>query len=214
MHSALSGNNKYKMAVTVNKINNVLGMTITLLVIGIVAMNIINSIRESNMYMLSFGVLAEKAEPMQIYDFPYHNFKKGKIMQDGWDDINYSERLTDESPLPDSTTITWFSYKEDRFFKATIHLPSKKMNNIAKDLREETKREAANSGRTEIFYILRFFTELKPEGKVTIWLSTLDIDTRREICTGQGEEIDIDWNKFYPNDTIGRDERILTVLNR
>ena len=74
------------------------------------------------------GVLSKKGNIVQVSTCYFHHtgawnydVDKNRIIDNGWDEINYSEQSKDNAFYPDSLSITWFSYTERKFYNGDFN---------------------------------------------------------------------------------------------
>ncbi|TDW51759.1 DUF2931 family protein [Flavobacterium sp. 270] len=113
------------------------------------------------------------------------------ILADGWDKINESERETADTFFPDSLSIKWFSYNEQKFYNGVFTLPYEKI--VEKALDMGIKNDYTSNK------ILHFIAEVQPKGKVAVWIQKFNkdnTDLKFKIGTYQAKEIKGTWHIF------------------
>ncbi|HSD06671.1 DUF2931 family protein [Flavobacterium sp.] len=150
----------------------------------------------------SSGVLSSKGNVVQVsgcyfYHTSYLNYvvDKKSIIDDGWDDINYSEESISDAFYPDSLSISWFSYNEKKFYEGKFVLPYKIILQKAKQLRmaasqDENNFTVENSDKIH----LSFLAEILPKGKLVVWIS--NDDKNLKIGKYQAKIVNATWHVF------------------
>lgn len=105
--------------------------------------------------------------------------------------------------VPDSLTIGWFSFAEDKFYRGDFKLPSDTMRALFKQGYVDRKGK--------FFRYNTLIVNVYPKGGVALWMQ---IGGRRnvEIAHFQGEEMDYDWHKMYPPDTPEEKKEYLKAI--
>lgn len=160
------------------------------------------------------GVLSKKGNILQVSTCYFHHtdawnydVDKDQIIDDGWDEINYSEKSKDNAFYPDSLSITWFSYTEQKFYKGDFKLPYDIILEKAKYLRETTthyERTFARENPNQI--LLNFLAEILPNGKIVVWIS--DYDKKFKIGEYQAKTVNETWHIFDDYDEKNPDSKI------
>jgi len=150
----------------------------------------------------SSGVLSSKGNVVQVSSCFFHHSSYGSydvdkesIIDDGWDDINYSEQNIEDAFYPDSLSISWFSYMEKRFYEGNFILPYKIILAKAQQLRMNTNQYEESFSRANPDKIaLRFLAEIMPSGKLAVWI--LDGDKKLKIGNYQAKAVNETWHIF------------------
>lgn len=140
-------------------------------------------------YRWNVSESAPKEYPMQIIDGDFEaldGYQKGiptrVNLYNGWGE-GRSRMATgkEELPVPKSFGITWYSYREDVFYRGDFVLPTEKINKLI----EESKKPRPFTG------IVReggsFIVGIAPEGFVTVWMQGLGFGS--VIFTGFAEPV-------------------------
>lgn len=150
------------------------------------------------------GVISQKGNIVKVsncnFKGNFYDINKEMILDNGWKKINQVERETSDAFYPDSLSITWFSYKEQKFFDGIFALPYDKIVEKASDM---GVKNDYTSNR-----VLHFIAEVLPKGKVAIWIQKFNKDnteTKFKVGTYQAKQIKATWHIFdsrYETDTI------------
>jgi hypothetical protein len=162
----------------------------------------------------SSGVLSSKGNVVQVsscyfYHTDYWNYDvdRESIIDNGWDDKNYSEQSIKNAFYPDSLSISWFSYMERKFYEGKFVLPYKIILAKAKQLRMTTNQYEDNYARANPDKIsLRFLAEIMPNGKLAVWIS--DDDKNLKIGNYQAKVVNETWHVFDDSGEIDRTSNI------
>lgn len=143
---------------------------------------------------------------------------KELIIDDGWDNINYTD-FKNDAFYPDSLSIIWFSYIERKFYEGKFALPYNIILEKAKQLRISVKQDKENYAEANPNKIaLRFLAEIKPNGKLTVWIS--DDDKRIKIGNYQAKAVTKTWHIFDSSDetdttsTIDISKKVALVMEQ
>lgn len=183
-----------------DKINILLAVLLLVIVIANVIQ--IYNYKADERFEWSSGVLSTKGNIVQVSScYFYHtgnwnyDVDKNSILDDGWDDINYSENSKENAFYPDSLSITWFSYTEKKFYNGNFKLPYSIILEKAKHLRTTTTDYDADFARENPNKIsLRFLAEIMPDGKIRVWIS--DYSKRLKIGEYQAKSVNETWHIF------------------
>lgn len=108
-----------------------------------------------------------------------------------WETENNSENETRNTLLPDSLSIKWFSYSEQKFYYGFFPLPYESILKKAKQL------GITYSTRND--YRVYLVAEVEPKGKVSLWIQKYgnkDKNTKLKIGIYQAKEIKATWHVF------------------
>jgi hypothetical protein len=122
-------------------------------------------------YRWNVSESAPKEYPVQIIDGDfealdgYHKGIPTRVdLYDGWGD-GRSQMATgrDEMPVPKSMAVTWYSYREDTFYRGEFKLPADKIDKLL----ERSRRPRPFTGI--VSEGASFIVGLAPEGFVVVW---------------------------------------------
>lgn len=139
-------------------------------------------------------VISSKGNIVQVSDcnFKGNSYRINKDMiLNSWDKKNNSEYEIKNTFLPDSLSITWFSYIEQKFYNGVFSLPYESILEKAKQL------DITHSKKTE--YSVCIVAEVQPKGKVDVWIEKLEENykgKKLKIGTFQAKEINATWHIF------------------
>ena len=188
------------------------------LVVSLVLQKIIMSVILFNRFNWQGGVVTSVDYPVQIMECTcfWVNHTHNKIVRNTWDWVETTEYSKREGSLPKNFEIKWYSYNEDRFFKASIPLPSDIMGHYAKKYRKQTQDENRSRGFYSDSYYLYLVAEIKPDGLVSVWLANGRRESERiELYSNfQGVEIDFDESKLDMDKGFTRKEWNEIVTDR
>lgn len=124
--------------------------------------------------------------------FKGNSYKINKNMiLSSWETENNSENETRNTLLPDSLSIKWFSYSEQKFYYGFFPLPYESILKKAKQL------GITYSTRND--YRVYLVAEVEPKGKVSLWIQKYgnkDKNTKLKIGIYQAKEIKATWHVF------------------
>ncbi|MCP2026593.1 hypothetical protein L1276_001737 [Flavobacterium sp. HSC-32F16] len=201
-------------------------LTILLLIILIANSIQIYNYKADERFEWSSGVLSQKGNVIQVrtcyfYHSGYWNYDvdKNLVIDDGWDEINSSEKSKENSFYPDSLSITWFSYTEKKFYNGNFKLPYSTILEKAKELRTTTSQYEESFAKENPDQIsLVFLAEVLPKGKIRIWIS--DGDKKFKIGQYSAKPINETWHIFDDieekdiNSKIDIDEKAALVMEK
>ncbi|MBE8724249.1 DUF2931 family protein [Flavobacterium hungaricum] len=127
---------------------------------------------------------------------------KDKILDDSWDEINGCKDYMKNTFFPDSLSITWFSYNEQKFYSGNFALPT-----------EIIRTKAAQMGvlpsiknNYNLDRVLYFIAEVQPKGKLAVWIQKFNEDDqiKFEVASYQAKEIKTTWHIFDDYSEIDR----------
>jgi hypothetical protein len=163
------------------------------------------------------GVISSKENIVRVskcnFKGNFYGIREDMILDNGWKRINKSENNMKETFLPDSLSITWFSYKEQIFFEGVFILPYEKIVEKASDM---GIKNDYTSDR-----VLHFIAEVLPKGKVNVWMQKINKDNTEikfKVGTYQAKQIKATWHIFdnrYETDKISNidiDKKVALVL--
>ncbi|MFB9078283.1 DUF2931 family protein [Flavobacterium procerum] len=201
-------------------------LTVLLLIILIANLIQIYNYKADERFEWSSGVLSKKGNVVQVSTCYFHHTNnwnydvdKNRIIDNGWNDINFSEKSKENSFYPDSLSITWFSYTEKKFYNGNFKLPYAIILEKAKQLRETTnpyKSNFANENPNQV--LLYFFAEILPKGKLLVWIS--DADKNLKISEYQAKTVNETWHVFddieekNTNSKIDIDAKVALVMEK
>lgn len=147
-------------------------------------------------YDWSGTLSAPKEYPAEVYegslragDYTQH-FNNWGIIASGWGDANGTVVVGPETkPVPDSLSITWFSFSEQKFYTGSFALPEE---NLAKLLKEGYLNEQGKKGKYDQVII-----GLAPAGTIALWL--MGAEKQTEVATFRGRPTEID-RESVPDD--------------
>lgn len=93
----------------------------------------------------------------------------------------------DAKPLPDSAAVLFFSYLEDKLYRARFALPR---DSLARLFREGFPRPGPRGGRATYNALV---VGVAPGGAVAVWASGSEREV--EVFFGQAEPADVDWHR-------------------
>jgi hypothetical protein len=140
-------------------------------------------------YRWNVSESAPKEYPMRIIDGDfealdgYHKGIPTRVnLYNGWGD-GRSRMATgrDEMPIPKSMAVTWYSYREDTFYRGKFPLPVEKIQALF----ERSRKPSPFTGRVSEGGT--FIVGLAPEGFVVIWFQGLGFG--HVVFTGHGEPV-------------------------
>ena len=148
---------------------------------------------------------APKCYPAEIInaDFYYPDgesiyIPKGRLINNGWGQIGSTHLVGDEKkPIPNKLNISWFSYTENKFYAGVFDLPFQQISALF----SEGFKSPLNQNQTTYQYII---TGLAPGGFITIWLAGDGLVT--EVVNFKANETKINWNDFFDNPEISRQQ--------
>ncbi len=110
----------------------------------------------------------------------------------------------DLKPLPDTLSITFFSYTENQFYRGEFDLPYKKILTLFQTGFYSPNEEGqATYGK--------IIVGVAPGGAVSVWLWRYEKIT--EVFYGQAEKIDGDWSWINTNPKYSREEYVQIGIN-
>ncbi|PBI90982.1 hypothetical protein BSF41_16880 [Flavobacterium sp. ACN2] len=184
-----------KEEVMYNRTNKLL----TLILIITVIANVIQcyNYKPNERFDWTGGVISSKGNIVQVAvcDFKGNDYhiNKDKILDNSWNEINGCEDYMKNVFFPDSLSIKWFSYKEQKIYGGDFVLPI-----------EMIRTKAAQMGMLpsvkndyDSDKILHFIAEVQPNGKFAVWMQKFDKndkDTKFKIGTYQAKEIKATWH--------------------
>ncbi|OXB04760.1 hypothetical protein B0A81_16485 [Flavobacterium plurextorum] len=150
------------------------------------------------------SVISSKGNIVQVAvcDFKGNDYhiNKDKILNEGWDQINDCKENMKNSFLPDSLSITWFSYNEQKFYSGSFALPTEII------LTKATQIGVLPSIKNDydLDRVLHFIAEVQPKGKVAVWIQKSnknDKDSKLKIGIYQAKETKATWHIFDYSET-------------
>ncbi|WP_316804968.1 DUF2931 family protein [Pedobacter nototheniae] len=191
---------------------NIINVVLAAILILIITANIVKmkNYRAGDRFEWSSGVYSMPGNTVQVAKctFSYadhwnYSINNDKILNNGRDDINYTEKGLEKAFYPDSLDISWYSYTERKFYGGNFLLPYRLINDLARQLRNTTKSYNIDYARANPDKVrLQFLAEVLPNGKLTVWLS--DLDKYIEIGKYQAKQINKTWEIF--NSSYGNSE--------
>jgi hypothetical protein len=174
-------------------------------------------------YDWRLAVTAEKGQVVEVcsgyFSNNHHRIEKegiiyGKEEKNSHLSGSISDSHVTNTFYPDSCSIQWFSYTENKFYEANIPLSKELIKRITKSLRTDQQKKFGAGGtlRAEREFDVTFYAELKAKGTLTIGVATYDF--HEEIISVQAHEIEMDWNKFKPCNSSTRHEWVDLVISR
>ena len=156
------------------------------------------------------GVVSNEDYPVQIMECTcfWVNHTRNKIVRNTWDMVETTDYSKREDSFPKNFEVKWYAYNEDRFFEASIPLPSDTLVHYAKKYRKQTQDENRRRGFYSDAYYLYLVADIKPDGIVSVWLSNGRRDSERiELYANfQGIEIDFDESKLDMDEGLTKEE--------
>lgn len=124
------------------------------------------------------GVISSKGNIVQvaICDFKGNDYhiNKDKILDNSWDEINGCEDYMKNIFFPDSLSIKWFSYNEQKFYSGDFALPIEIIQTKATQMGMlPSVKNDYDSDR-----ILHFIAEVQLNGKLAVWMQKFNKNTR------------------------------------
>lgn len=178
-----------KKGVIYNRTNKLLTIV---LIITIIA-NVIQyyNYKSYERFDWSGSVINSKGNIIQvaICDFKGNNYyiTKDKIADKSWDEINDFEDYMKNTFFPDSLSIKWFSYNEQKFYSGRFSLPIE----IIRTKSAQMGMLPSIKNHYDLDNILHFIAEVQPKGKLTVWILKFNGNdqTKFKIATFQATEI-------------------------
>lgn len=154
---------------------------------------------------------APKAYPMYVVrgvltleDGRYASVPSLRTTKKGWGSWGSTHVVGDElKALPVAADLQWFSWTENRFYRATFDLPREV---IAKWFRDGLA--VPRRGRKSQFDGV--VVGMAPLGMATVWLSAYS--EKIEVAVSHGNEIELDWERLFPANPYSRPELIDRML--
>ncbi|MBF0304639.1 MAG: DUF2931 family protein [Alphaproteobacteria bacterium] len=127
-----------------------------------------------------------------------------KIINNGWGKIGSTHIGGQElMQVPQTLSITWFSYAEDKFYSGKFSLPQANMYELfRRGLTSPIDRKAITYSRIVV--------GMAPEGWVSIWLAAQGVTL--EVATFKAEQANFEWAHFKRNSDILREEYVSRML--
>lgn len=155
---------------------------------------------------------APKNFPMQIIEASLHcpngyiqPVPKGKIISKGWGQFVSIHIVGSQyKPVPNKLNITWFSYREDKFYSGDFELPYEKLKQLFKE------GFLDDNGKIEIYH--RIMIGVAPQGYVSIWLT--GSNNIIKVATFEAKETEVPWKAVLENPSIERKSFIKTTIER
>ncbi|WP_426485461.1 DUF2931 family protein [Flavobacterium sp. 2] len=137
-------------------------------------------------------VVSSAGNIVQVSDcyFNGNSYRINKNMiLNSWETKNNSENEKKNTLLPDSLSIKWFSYNEQKFYSGFFSLPYESILKKAKQL------GITYSTRND--YHVYIVAEVEPKGKVSLWIQKYDKKDKNlklKITTLKAKETKETWN--------------------
>ncbi len=146
---------------------------------------------------------APKAYPMYVVrgvltleDGRYASVPSLRTTNKGWGSWGSTHVVGDQlKAIPVAADLQWFSWTEDRFYRATFDLPREV---IAKWFRDGLA--VPRRGRKSQFDGV--VVGMAPLGMATVWLSAYS--EKIEVAVSHGNVVDLDWDKLFPGASLSR----------
>lgn len=189
-------------------------LTVLLLIIVFANLVQIYNYKAGERFEWSAGVLSQEGNVIQVRTCFFHHsgnwnydVDKSRIIDEGWNEINYSEQSKDNAFYPDSLSITWFSFTEKKFYDGNFKLPYSSILEKAEKLRTTTNQyEETFARQNPNKILLNFFAEVLPKGKVIVWIS--DGDKKFKIGQYSAKPINETWHIFDDIEENDRNKKI------
>lgn len=144
------------------------------------------------------SVISSKENIVQVAfcDFKGNNYyiNKDKILDESWNEVNECEDNMKNTFLPDSLSITWFSYNEQKFYSGSFSLPVEII--LAKATQMGMLPSIKNN--YDLDQVLHFIAEVQPKGRLAVWIQKVNGNdkTKFKVATCQAKEIKTTWHIF------------------
>ncbi|WP_299250055.1 DUF2931 family protein [uncultured Cytophaga sp.] len=156
------------------------------------------------------GVCAPELYPVEVYRGDFYtetdwlSIPNGGIVEAGWGDNGMN--MDRGGIIPDSFSITYFAYMENKFYTGKFALPKQ---NIEKLFREGVIDYGTK--KYETYYAM--IVGMAPGGVLVVWMQTYDKQV--EIGRYQASEMDLDWEIFNPRIRVeNKNEYVSGVVSR
>lgn len=109
----------------------------------------------------------------------------------------------DYKPVPNSVSLTWLSYTENKYYKTSFELPEKRISELFEKgflNPKNNKRETYN----------RIGVGIAPGGLVVVWV--MGTFHQIEVATGQGQITEIDFKEMIPSTEMTQAEFTEMIL--
>lgn len=195
-----------------------------ILIMTIIANGIQNYFFKANeRFDWTSSVISSKGNIVQVsncnFKGNFYEINKNMVLDDGWDKTNDCENNMKKTFFPDSLSITWFSFNEQKFYDGRFALPNETI--LAKAMQmgviPSIKNDYSSDG------VLHFIAEVQPKGKLAVWIQKFDKndnDTKLKIGTYQAKETKMTWHIFddYSESNATKDinitKKVALVLER
>lgn len=157
-------------------------------------------------YRWSVTESAPKGYVVQILDGYFEaadGFKKGiptrALVDKGWGKgRSWIAEGRESLPIPKRFELTWFSYREDKFYYASFDLPIERLEKLF-----TTAMIKPYSGTEQNYGV--FTLGLAPEGFITVWLT--GGNHQWVVFKGKAQEIeDIPWSAVFNNPDFSKEQ--------
>ena len=183
-----------------NIINAILGLLLATFIIGIIIQ--VKVYNAAERFKWRAAVTSTKGYTIQVaYSDFFHTGDSGsetdksKILNEGYEDKNFTQSGKDNSFYPDSLKICWYSYDEQKFYEGNFALPYKQILTQANTLRTTTKEYNLDYPRPAPETVdLQFVAEIAPQGKITAWIT--DGGQRLKIGGYKATRVSQSWDIF------------------
>ncbi|MEN2398934.1 DUF2931 family protein [Flavobacterium sp. MC2016-06] len=145
------------------------------------------------------SVISTEGNIIQVSDCNFKGYSgdidKNMILNNGWDKTNEPENKTTNTFFPDSLSLKWFSYSEQKFYSGNFALPKETIQ--SKAIQMGMYPSIKNDYETD--RVLHFIAEIQPKGKLAVWIQKFnknDNDKKIKIGTYQATEISATWHIF------------------
>ncbi len=180
---------------------------ITLLIISITGLIVYIMNSKKNEYEWYPSASGHKLYPMELFfgEFIFENggrssIRKSSTFRAGWGrPVTGLGDKDNAKPIPHAIDIIWYSVMEDKFYSVEAALPYEQMEKMMNQPFYSKKKEG--SFHTKYHCII---AGMAPYGGLAIWLGGLGI--RTQVAWLQGEEVDVDFQDFFPNCIYNRVE--------
>lgn len=128
----------------------------------------------------------------------------GKVLNNGWGEIGPINLAEDTpQPLPEKIGITWFSYRENKFYECNAALPYD-------EILATFKKGWLSPITNKIGEFDKIIVGLAPGGDISVWASGDSIV--KEMATLEATEVKLNWSEFTDNTKLSRSEYIEKIL--
>lgn len=184
-----------------SKYNDPTNKLLLFLLIIIVIANCVQSyyFKANKRYDWTTNVISSKGNIVQVSNCTFkgnsYDINKNIILDNGWDKTNDTENNVKDTFFPDSLSIKWFSYSEQKFYNGSFALPNETIETKAIQMGMFPSVQNDHND----YRVLHFIAEVQQKGKIAVWIQKFDENrnsTKLKIATYHAKETKASWHIF------------------